>query len=90
MHQMTIETIEHLADENLNEDALWITPRCLAGERACPPEDVGGRGGYPLFLEAWHNPKHPEHERLRQWVGSYYDPELFSVQQVNSALAVLD
>jgi len=27
---------------------------------------------------------------LRQWVGTYYDPELFSVQQVNSALAVLD
>jgi hypothetical protein len=31
-----------------------------------------------------------KHERLRQWVGASYDPELFSVQQVNSALAVLD
>src|ERR1700738_4249604 len=26
MHQITIEKIEHLADEDLNEDALWITP----------------------------------------------------------------
>ncbi len=28
--------------------------------------------------------------RLRQWVGASYDPELFSVQQANSALANLD
>ncbi len=89
MHQITIETIEHLADEDLNEDALWVTPRCLAGERACPPEDAGGIGGYALLLDAWQNPQHPEHERLRQWVGPYYHPELFSVQQANSALAIL-
>ncbi len=37
VHQITIEKMEHLADENLNEHALWITPRCLAGSRACPP-----------------------------------------------------
>jgi hypothetical protein len=90
MHQITIERIEHLEDENLNEDALWITPRCFAGERACPPEDVGGVGGYAMFLEAWQNPTHPEHTRVCQWVGTSYNPELFSVQQVNSALAVLD
>jgi hypothetical protein len=79
MHQITIEKIEQLADDPVDEDAFWITPRCLAGERACPPEDVGGIGGYALFLEAWQNPTHPEHERLRQWVGASYDPELFSV-----------
>jgi len=90
MHQITIEKIEHLADENLDEDAFWITPRCLAGSRACPPEDAGGIGGYASLLDALQNPMHPEHERLRQWVGVSYDPELFSVQQVNSALAVLD
>jgi hypothetical protein len=90
IHQITIEHIEHLADENPDEDALWVTPRCLAGERACPPEDAGGIGGYSLFLEAWQNPTHPEHTRLRQWAGASYDPELFSVQQVNSALAVLE
>jgi hypothetical protein len=90
MHQITIENIEHLVDENLNEDALWITPRCLAGSRACPPEDVGGIGGYTVFLEAWQNSNHPEHQRLRQWAGTYYDPECFSVQQANSALALLD
>ena len=90
MHQITIEKIEHLTDDKMNEDALWITPRCLAGERACPPEDAGGIGGYAFLLEALHHPKHPEHKRLRQWAGAYYDSELFSVQQVNSALAILD
>ena len=90
MHQITIEQIEHLADENLDEGAFWVIPRCLAGERACPPEDAGGIGGYMLLLEALQNPTHPEHERLRQWAGASYDSELFSVQQVNSALAVLD
>lgn len=53
-------------------------------------EDVGGIGGYALLLEEWQNPKHPEYEHLHQWAGAYYDPELFSVQQVNSALAALD
>ncbi|EFH86137.1 plasmid pRiA4b ORF-3 family protein [Ktedonobacter racemifer] len=90
MHQVTIEKIEHLADENLGEDSLWIIPRCLAGERACPPEDAGGIGGYTSLLELLQNPKHPEHERLRQWVDASYDPELFSVQQANSALAILE
>jgi hypothetical protein len=26
-------------------------PACLAGEKACPPDDVGGPHGYALFLE---------------------------------------
>jgi len=90
MHQITIERIEHLADEEVREDALWMTPRCLAGERACPPEDAGGIGGYALLLEALGNPKHPEHQNLRQWAGASYDPDLFSVQQANSALANLE
>jgi hypothetical protein len=90
MHQITIERIEHLADDEMSEDALWITPRCLEGSRACPLEDTGGIGGYALLLEVLQNPKHPEHERLRQWAGAFYDPELFSVQQANSALALLD
>jgi hypothetical protein len=79
-----------LADENQDEDALWITPHCLAGSRACPPEDVGGIGGYTLFLDAWQNSEHSEHLQMKQWAGLSYDPELFSVQQANSALAILD
>jgi hypothetical protein len=93
MHEITIEHIEHLTDNEVQtvyEEDLWFTPRCLAGERACPPEDAGGPGGYARFLEAWRDPEHPEHGQMRQWVGEHYDPETFSVQQANSALANLE
>jgi hypothetical protein len=90
MHQITIEKIEHLSDEQVHEEELWMTPRCLAGERACPPEDVGGSDGYASFLEILKNPAHPEYEHMQQWAGPSYDSELFSIQQANSALAILE
>lgn len=46
-------------------------------------------GGYANLLEALGDRRHPDHRRLREWVGPHYDPEVFSVQAANSALAVL-
>ena len=60
-------------------------PWCLEGRRACPPEDVGGTGGYGDFLEAFSNPHHVEHGRLREWGGDF-DPERFDRNAVNTAL----
>ena len=42
-------------------------PRCVEGEGACPPEDVGGVFGYADFLEAIADPDHEEHDAL--WNG---------------------
>ncbi len=54
-------------------------PLCVEGERACPPEDVGGIGGYEEYLVAMADPKHEEHESLMEWRGPF-DPETFDAQ----------
>lgn len=57
-------------------------PRCVAGSRACPPEDCGGVHGFEEFLAAMANPKHPDHARLMEWSGGAYDPERFEPTRV--------
>ena len=47
---------------------------CVDGENACPPEDVGGAGGYEDFLAAMADPDHEEHDDLLRWVGGAFDP----------------
>jgi hypothetical protein len=52
-------------------------PLCLEGVRACPPEDVGGTGGYEDFLRAISDPGHERHGLLSEWIGGSFDPEVF-------------
>jgi Plasmid pRiA4b ORF-3-like protein len=59
-----------------------LCPRCLAGERSCPPEDVGGSRGYADYLEALADPDHEEHDDMMAWRGPFA-PEEFSVEKVN-------
>ncbi len=63
-------------------------PLCTGGKGQCPPEDCGGMGGFYSFLEAIGDPKHREHERMLEWGGDY-DPNGFSVNEVNQRLAPL-
>lgn len=53
-------------------------PVCVAGERACPPEDCGGIWGYSELLEAITDPNHDQHDEMLEWQGSYdadaFDP----------------
>lgn len=62
-------------------------PRCLAGQRVCPPEDVGGTGGYSEFLAALADPEDPEHDHYREWAGGAFDPEAFDPKEANRRLA---
>jgi hypothetical protein len=62
-------------------------PRCIAGSRRAPPEDVGGPSGYFDFLEAWHDPRHEEHKNTRRWAGRTFDPEFFNLDANNRAIA---
>jgi hypothetical protein len=61
-------------------------PRCLGGERACPPEDVGGPEGYAEFLAALADAGHPEHEAMREWIGRRFDPDEFDADRVGALL----
>lgn len=61
-------------------------PRRTAGSRVCPPEDCGGPPGYAHLLEVLRDPKHEEHEEMREWVPPDFDPEAFDIEAVNRAL----
>lgn len=63
-------------------------PRCLAGENACPPEDVGGVWGYADFLEAINDPDHERYEEFSEWIGDDFDPQEFDLNAVNKLLKV--
>jgi hypothetical protein len=65
-------------------------PACLAGARACPPEDCGGICGYEDIVKMIKDPKfEPENgtrEELMEWLGGEYDPEAFNLKEVNALL----
>ena len=68
------------------EEGAGDLPVCLAGVRACPPEDCGGVPGYESFLQAIGDPTHEEHGAMLAWVGGKFDPEAFDLRKVNRHL----
>jgi hypothetical protein len=78
-HTITVE-------KTLPAEAGITYPRCIAGERACPPEDCGGPWGYGDFVEAIQNPKHERHDELLEWIGDDFDPEAFDLEAANEEL----
>jgi len=67
-HTVTVETV------GPGEPDLKY-PRFVAGERRCPPEDVGALPGFEMFLNAVTDPAHEDHHRLRDWYDSPYNAE---------------
>ena len=78
-----------VVEKVLNAEAGAHYPVCLAGARACPPEDCGGIGGYEELLEAVADPQHERHEELLEWLGGSFDPEKFDLNAVNAGLKAL-
>ena len=58
--------------------AKAVRPRCVAGARACPPDDCGGPGGYEQLLAALADPDHEDHARMKEWVPARFAPERFT------------
>lgn len=77
-HRLVIETPPPAwTDQDLS------MPACIAGENACPPEDVGGPPGYQRFLEAIGDRGHEEHIDLLRWIGGAFDPIGFDLNRIN-------
>ena len=77
-----------LLEEVLPTERGVMYPRCLAGERACPPEDCGGVGRYAELLEIIRNPRHEEHRDMIEWLKGHlkkyhpYKPDEFDPRKV--------
>ena len=59
---------------------------CLDGANTCPPDDVGGAGGYEEFLRALADPTHAMHDTYLEWIGGPFDPAAFDLGEVNAVL----
>ncbi len=57
-------------------------PKCLAGERACPPEDCGGIPGFEDLLEIIKDSKNKEYQDTMEWLGGSYLPGYFEPSKV--------
>jgi hypothetical protein len=63
-----------------------LYPQCIAGKRACPPEDCGSYPGYERLCKLMANPKLPDPEGMRKWFGGTYDPEQFDLAAANRSV----
>lgn len=79
-HSVVVEKI-------LEIDVSQKYPICVAGEKACPPEDCGGIWGYEKILEIRKDKNHPEYEeRIVEWLGEDFDPDRFDIEKVNEKM----
>ena len=78
-HRITLQKI-------LPRDPRVRLPACVAGKRRCPPEDCGGIWGFYEKLRILEDPDDEEYEDIREWMGDDFDPEDFSVDEVNAQL----
>jgi hypothetical protein len=80
-HSIVVEKI-------MEKDPSQKYPVCIDGEMSCPPEDCGSVYGYEELLKIRENKNHPEYkERIVEWLGEDFDPELFVVDWVNARLS---
>ena len=75
-HEITVEKI-------LPNPAAASFALCLAGARACPPEDCGGIPGYEELRKILKNRRHPKHQRTKEWLGRPFDAAAFDPEKAN-------
>ncbi|MBN2217721.1 MAG: SEC-C domain-containing protein [Pirellulales bacterium] len=58
-------------------------PRCVEGERRCPPEDCGGPARYGALLDAIKDPNHEAYDDFADLIPDDFNPETFDPSRVN-------
>ena len=75
-----------LFEKELTAEVGQKYPCCIAGKRACPPEDCGNIPGYERVIKIMANPKHKEHRETVEWLNldsaRDFDPEHFDPSEV--------
>jgi hypothetical protein len=84
---------ELVVEQELTADEDQLSPACLDGVGACPPEDCGGSPGYEHLRQVLADPAADEHHELLTWLGlaspTQFDPAHFDPAEANRALAAL-
>ena len=62
-------------------------PVCTAGQRACPPEDVGGLKEYEEMLTKMQDPTQEEYREMGSWLTQDFNPASFNIEQANLRLS---
>jgi hypothetical protein len=65
-----------------------VSPVCLAGKRACPPEDCGGWPGYMELQEIIKHPRSRAYREMREWLGVQFNPAAFDLKSINRDLSI--
>ena len=85
VHELWIERVDAGTPNNQR-------PACVAGERACPPEESSGPDEYVDWILAardpYGQPDSGKDKRSKDWQRAF-DPERFDLEKVNAALAIL-
>ncbi len=84
MHQITVEEV-------LPAEKGTRSPVLLAGERACPLEDIGGIHQYMHILDILKDPENPEYEEITNNVlnMAIFAPEKFAQEDINEINSIL-
>ena len=80
-HTITLEQVAAPAEADAGV-------RCVAGRRACPPDDTGGVSTYNELVQALNGTVRPNEWVLEKiaWLGSGFDPARFDVTSTDAAV----
>lgn len=83
-HQIDLEAVTN------NEAHIAL---CVNGAAECPPENVGGIGGYERMLEELGSGTREERKQYRDWLGlsanQKWNPEYYNQREVNKRMYLL-